>query len=92
MRRSFFISLGVLPAVLLNIPTCAETPADRWERANMLEMLLIEIHCGPRVAATERRGRLGLQEPEIRTAATYCPFRLWNLADLFRKGSRGIGC
>ena len=71
----------------------AERTAFATERATMLEMQLIEIHCGPRVAATERRGQLvGLQESEIRTATTYCPFRLWNLADLFRKGSRGIGC
>ena len=36
MRRPFLISLGVLPAVLLSIPTCAETPAERWERADHL--------------------------------------------------------
>jgi hypothetical protein len=38
----------------------AERTAFATERANMLEMQLIEIHCGPRVAATERRGQLGL--------------------------------
>src|SRR5947207_13148925 len=58
----------------------AERTAFATERATMLEMQLIEIHCGPRVAATERRGQLvGLQESAIRTATTYCPFRLWNL-------------
>src|SRR5437762_12560730 len=34
MRRQLLISLGVLPALLLSIPVCAETPAERWERAD----------------------------------------------------------
>ena len=36
MRRQLLISLGVLPALLLSVPVCAETPAERWERAEHL--------------------------------------------------------